>query len=193
MGIACALIRLSDETIEALLRDPRQIFSFLGYDEAPAPSSGGFLARLFGKRPEQPAPASPQMEVHDEDDESDVDKAWNGIHYLLTGEVEETAHPLGFLVSGGQPIGKEDVGYGPARAFSSTKLAAICDQLAPLSRETLHTRYQPKEMDRAGVYPEIWARDGDDGFEYLFSNFEQMREFFQEARRRKWGMLIYFC
>src|ERR1700722_3238791 len=49
----------------------------------------------------------------------DVDKAWHGLHFLLTGTAWEGAPPLDFIVKGGRQIGDVDVGYGPARAFSS--------------------------------------------------------------------------
>ncbi len=122
-----------------------------------------------------------------------MDKAWHGIHYVLTGTADATDHPLGFLVSGGTPIGSEDFGYGPDRAFSSAQLAAITGLLESLDRVTLFARYEPKKMDRAGVYPQFWARDGDDGFDYIFENFERMRAFFIEAQKHQFGLLIFLC
>jgi len=43
----------------------------------------------------------------------DVDKAWHGIHYLLTGQAEGGPRPLSLAVLGGGDFGTED-GYGPA-------------------------------------------------------------------------------
>jgi hypothetical protein len=195
MGIACGFIRLSDSSIATLLEEPRRIHAFMGHDEEPAPSGGGFFARLFG-RP-APPPSGPltgkPLAARQDDGESDVDKAWNAIHYLLTGAVDEADHPLAFLVNGGTPVGKEDVGYGPARVFTSAELSLINKLLEPFDRETLHARYQPREMDRAGVYPKIWARDGEDGFDYIFTNFDSMRTFFSQAEQRQLGMLVFFC
>ena len=55
----------------------------------------------------------------------DIDKAWHGIHYLLTGTAWEGAAPLNFLVAGGRPVGDVDVGYGPARAFSGAEVVGF--------------------------------------------------------------------
>ena len=49
--------------------------------------------------------------------ELDLDKAWHGIHFLLTGSAWEGEEPLCYLLAGGQEVGDEDVGYGPARVL----------------------------------------------------------------------------
>src|SRR5512135_1798793 len=64
----------------------------------------------------------------------DVDKAWNGIHFLLTGDAQHGTPPLGFIV-GGKPLGDIDVGYGPARGFDAAEVRAIADALRPLTRD----------------------------------------------------------
>jgi hypothetical protein len=45
-------------------------------------------------------------------DELEVDKAWHGLHFLLTGSAWEGSFPLNFIVAGGQEVG-DDLGYGP--------------------------------------------------------------------------------
>lgn len=42
-----------------------------------------------------------------------MDKAWHGIHYLLTGTAWEGDPPLNFLVTGGREVGTEEIGIGP--------------------------------------------------------------------------------
>src|SRR5512147_1658720 len=44
----------------------------------------------------------------------DIDKAWQGIHYLLCGDPWEGAPPLSDLVLGGTELGSADYGCGPA-------------------------------------------------------------------------------
>jgi hypothetical protein len=52
----------------------------------------------------------------------DIDKAWHGIHFVLTGEVFDGSEPLVNVVMGGVPIGDEDVGQGWARGLSAKKV-----------------------------------------------------------------------
>lgn len=48
----------------------------------------------------------------------DLDKAWHGVHRLMTGSARPTADVASEAVFGGEPIG-EDLGYGtPARLSS---------------------------------------------------------------------------
>jgi hypothetical protein len=65
-----------------------------------------------------------------------VDKAWHGLHFLLNGDPWSGSPPLDFIV-GGEAIGEVDVGYGPARGFSSAQVAAIHEALAPITWDEL--------------------------------------------------------
>ncbi|MBV9599873.1 MAG: DUF1877 family protein, partial [Chloroflexi bacterium] len=49
----------------------------------------------------------------------DLHKAWHAIHFVLTGSRLGGEAPLNFLVAEGTPVGEVDVGYGPARVFTS--------------------------------------------------------------------------
>src|SRR4051812_22134863 len=62
----------------------------------------------------------------------DIEKSWHGIHYLLTGTRDEGDGPLNFILAGGQEVGDVDVGYGPARAFTSEQVRGIAGALEPI-------------------------------------------------------------
>lgn len=51
----------------------------------------------------------------------DIDKAWHGIHYLLTGSAWEIGEGAGAAVLGGDTIGED----GPARLLSSDTVRAV--------------------------------------------------------------------
>jgi hypothetical protein len=124
----------------------------------------------------------------------DLDKTWHGIHFLLTGEAWSGAPPLDFIVSGGREVGdEEDVGYGPARAFSSAQVAQVAAALDPITPETLRERFDGERMMRAEIYPEIWDRDpaDDDTLGYLVEYFELLKPFIADAARRGLGMFVY--
>jgi hypothetical protein len=194
MGICCAFIRLSDRNIESMIRQPSLVYSLLGMPVESSRPATGFFARLFGRTaPAPPPPTEPATlpDPRESGDEGDVDKTWQAIHSLLTGTAEPIDGLLGFLITGGTTIEGTDVGYGPPRSFTSAQVTSIVSELGALDRDALHRRYRPKEMDDHDVYPQIWARDGDEGFDYIWQHFEDLRSLLAEAHRRKQGLLIY--
>ncbi|HYR09588.1 MAG TPA: YfbM family protein [Longimicrobium sp.] len=202
MGMVCVFRRASDDDLYLLLRHPEWIISYLHGDEeldAPPPArEPGFLARLFGRKvappppPPPPLPAPPARDAREEDDETSVDKAWHGLHYLFTGTAWESAGPAGYLLSGGEPIGDVDVGYGAARAIHSPGVQRFADFLASFDREELLRRYDPSRMKELDIYPKIWDDEGEGGaFDYLWEYFQVLCDFVAEAARRRSGMIIY--
>jgi hypothetical protein len=109
--------------------------------------------------------------------ELDVDKAWHGIHFLLTGSQWEGEPPLDFIVNGGKRIGDEDVGYGPARGFSPSEVKLVAAALSTIGPEQFAGRYNAEALARAKIYPEIWMRDGDEARDYLVTYFDELRDF----------------
>lgn len=125
---------------------------------------------------------------------TDLDKAWHGIHWLLTGSADGGDEPLCYLLAGGDPVGDVDVGYGPARALTSHQVAAWDDALSELSIEELARRFDPKAMLDAKIYPEIWARSisgQEDTLDYLLQAYFGLRDFVAAARKERSGLLVY--
>jgi hypothetical protein len=125
--------------------------------------------------------------------ELDIDKAWHGLHFLFTGTESGGEPPLDFLVSGGQEVGEEDVGYGPARAFTSAEVKQIALALEALSSEALRARFAPARMQELDIYPRIWDRppEEDDTLGYLLSYFEELRAFTLRLAAGGQGMLVW--
>jgi hypothetical protein len=123
----------------------------------------------------------------------DIEKAWHGIHFLLTGSDWGGEEPLNFLVSGGVKVGDEDVGYGPARAFTSARVREIDAALARISAQDLRARYDAQKLDREGIYPHIWDRPDEEqsNREDLAIRYEQVRQFVATLARDGLGMLVY--
>src|SRR5581483_8450775 len=128
----------------------------------------GLLARLLGRRPSK---AAPQVEWSPPPagEEIDLDKAWHGIHFLLTDTDWEGDEPLCYLLTGGTEVGSVDVGYGPARALSSAQVKRFAEAVSGLTVDALRSRFDPARMMSLDIYPTIWDRDPaeDDTFGYL--------------------------
>jgi hypothetical protein len=178
-----------DDDIGAMLERPARVVRLL-YDEAPV-ESGGLLGRLMGRSGS--SPEEDEWRPTAAGEELDVDKAWHGIHFLLTGTAWAGDPPLDFIVQGGREIGNIDVGYGPARAFSSSDVRDLAEAVAPIEPEVLRDRFDPEQMMAQGVYPEIWDRDpaDDDTLGYLLEYFGDLRAFVRRRAERGEGMLIY--
>jgi hypothetical protein len=114
----------------------------------------------------------------------DLDKAWHGIHYLLTGEAEGGVLPLSLTVFGGAEFGPE-VGYGPARFLTAAQAAQVAHALDTISVDSLRARFDPKDMEKKQIYPDvIWIRDDADALDYLLENYQQLIIFYREAASR---------
>jgi hypothetical protein len=117
----------------------------------------------------------------------DVDKAWHGIHYLLSSSVWEGEGPLADVVLRGTEIGG-DVGYGPARYLTPQQVQAVAEALADLPTDYLERRYNREELARAEIYPEIWD-EGEGALEYLQHWYESLRKYYLDAASKRNAML----
>jgi hypothetical protein len=110
-----------------------------------------------------------------------IDKAWHGLHFLLTGDAESTAGEPGPAVIGGTEIGADE-GYGPARYFEPAEVAALA---AALNREGVENeiaaRYDPARMTELSIYPGGWEDDEEDEREWLLDAFREVRAFYRDA------------
>jgi hypothetical protein len=115
-----------------------------------------------------------------------LDKAWNGLGYLLGGLCEED--PLG-----GKPVRGVDTGYGPPGLLSPDEVQTCARELAAIDEEALRSAYNPKGMMAEDVYPTVWDREDerDSNLAWLLETFRNVREFYQEAARQG-NAVMYF-
>jgi hypothetical protein len=167
MGMICCLIEVDEAKIKELLADPESIRDFLGAGEE-------------------------EEEEEKEFGGIDLDKAWHGIQFLLTGSAWEGEEPLCYLVKGGEEIG--DVRYGPARALRPIQIEAWANALSAISIDDLRERYDPEAMINAKIYPGRWGPATEKGgvSKYLLEGYECLRYFLEQTKNAKKGAIIYF-
>lgn len=113
MGMTLGLAVVSDETIARLHEYPPLVWQVVAPNdpeaaaEAAAPRRPGLLARLFGRPAPPSKPVPPLVLGKGEGEGVDLDKAWHGLHYLLTGTAWEGEPPLNVLAAGGREVGTE--------------------------------------------------------------------------------------
>lgn len=125
--------------------------------------------------------------------EFDADKAWHAIHFLLTGTAWGGQPPLGFILRGGTQLGEDDIGRGPARAFSAPEVRSIADALEALPSVELAGRFDARALAAADIYPEIWhgAPGVDDPRAFVLEYYDALRSFVIDAAQRGEALLVY--
>ncbi len=201
MSMCLSVAASSDANLDRVLDDPPLIWAVVAPDEPgmleaarAAQRKPSLLSRLFGGRQRREMPGTAGLEPAATGfTNADLDKAWHGIHYLLTGTAWAGEPPLDFLVAGGRAVGDIDVGYGPARVLMAAETARVCDALRAVTDGELRARFDPADMLAKEIYPEIWGRpiEHDDTLGYLMEYVQVLRRFLEQAVARKLGLVIY--
>jgi hypothetical protein len=113
----------------------------------------------------------------------DIDKSWDGIIFLLTGQNFTNAdHPLLQVLFSGQIIDAEqDLGYGPAQYLTPEQVADLNNQISKITVEELRQKYDSEKMTELEVYPTVWGDE--ESFEYLSDNFLQVQQLYSDATK----------
>lgn len=122
----------------------------------------------------------------------DVDKAWHAIHYLLNGSAWEGELPRFNAVLGGEPIGDDDLGYGPVRFLTADEVRDVADALEDVPVFVLLESFDPEALNEAEIYPEAWKGD-DQERDYISGHYTELVGFFRTAARAGDAMLLYLC
>ncbi|MGY5253201.1 YfbM family protein [Sphingobacterium spiritivorum] len=122
----------------------------------------------------------------------DIDKSWDGIIFLLTGQSLATAkHNLVRILFSGQIIDEEqDLGYGPAHYLTAEQVAELNGEISTITIADLKQRFNPERMNELEVYPIIWD-EGDDAFDYLADGFLTLQNVFAEATKNKEAIITF--
>ena len=118
-----------------------------------------------------------------------LEKAWHGLHFLLTGSAGESGVPLGFLLEGGQEVGEDD-GYGAPRLFQPGEVQQINTALAPISDDELWGRFDPELMEAESIYPGIWDEEEEELRDEYLSYFHELKKVVAQAGEGGMGLLV---
>jgi hypothetical protein len=153
MGMSGCFAPVTAAQLEALRRDPDSIEAFLYPDDGESEAEGVI----------------------------DVDKAWQGLHDLLTGTADQGERPRSLAIFGGEEFGPE-IGIGPVRFLTPAQVRDVSAALADFSEAELRANFNPRDMAAQKIYPDIiWVRDGEEALDYLLENFEPLAEFYAAA------------
>lgn len=117
-----------------------------------------------------------------------LEKAWHGLHFLLTGEAWEGEGPLAFLLAGGEQLGDDE--DSPVRWFTPEETIVIQQSLANVSDEELWARFNPGEMEDQGIYPGIWDEAEEDLKDEYLTYFHELQRIVAAAARGGQGLVV---
>jgi Domain of unknown function (DUF1877) len=119
-----------------------------------------------------------------------IEKEWQAIHYLLTGEIEfdesQVAPPLSNLVLGGTPTQFEAT-YGYVRYLSPEEVKEMNQALQQVSRDELRARFNARGNQEIYAQEDEW---GEESWEFLLGVKETTTRFFEEASANDQMILI---
>ena len=208
MGVTGNFLAVPDEDIRAVLERPQRVTRLLyGDNEAetdiwdtghpnvhvvtilPRSVHRGFRAvrSLLGRIQQQTSEADPWRPSTDRE-ELYVDKAWQGIHFLLTGNAMGGEPPLNFIVGGGTWTGDVETG---AHALMNEDVVRLAEALESVPPDQLAHRFDPEKMMELEVYPETWDRDPEEeSVGYLISYYTDLRDFVRRTADRGFGLIV---
>ncbi|GAB2982065.1 YfbM family protein [Mucilaginibacter puniceus] len=122
----------------------------------------------------------------------DIDKAWEGVIFLLTGQcLADADHPLLAVLFSGQVIDNDqDLGYGPAHYLTPEQVVELNNQISQITVTDLKQRFEPVRMIELGIYPEIWD-DSPETFEYLNEYFSIVQQVYKEASHKNQAIISF--
>ena len=122
-----------------------------------------------------------------------LEKAWNGVHYLLTDTAEPGPELRSQAVLGGVELGDDPEGfsgYGPARYFRAAHVHELSEELRrPEVESAAAARFDPAKMSQLQIYPG-WRAGGQDK-EWLMDALQRLRDFYLNAAAQ--GRAIITC
>ncbi|MDH4203038.1 MAG: YfbM family protein [Phycisphaerae bacterium] len=193
MSMICVFSTISDESIELVRKHPLLIMKWFCSEEEftefieHEQSKLGFFEKLFTKKAKPLPDYSP---TGNESIQYDIDKAWFGIYFLLTGTTGVGKPPLNFLIIGGQEVKGCDIGYEPGRMFTSMQVKEIDEALQAISREEFESRFDPAKMMEEDIYPNIWDRPKEESLEYISENFVGLKKYIHRTAEQNMGMIV---
>ena len=204
MGMTGGLVRASDADIQRLRADPSSLPSFIDGDAWAPPVRRvqpkgilGFLLRLTPITIEEVDPdATPPegAQLGRPESHLDLDKAWQPLHFLLTGTAWEGDEPGCYLIRGGEElIEDDDLGYSSIRALTPDQITRFDEFLSTLSHDMLRQRFDRDRMVALEIYsmPRSRAAGLRDEMPYLLEAFDALRSFAATTAQRNDGAIAY--
>jgi hypothetical protein len=202
------LVRASLEEIGRLREHPSELPEFLDCGIWAPPNrevrSKGILGwllrltpvRIYENDPDAVPP--PGAENSDIRPNIDLDKAWESLHFLLTGTAAEGEEPACYLARGGEELVEElddeQSGYSSIRVLTPERVAAFDRYLSSLTIDELRRRFDVNRMVELRISSKRRSRKAPadvDMLDHLVQAFEDLRTCVRETAASGAGAIAY--
>ncbi|WP_061217963.1 YfbM family protein [Leptospira weilii] len=164
MSMIGSFLMVTESTLQDYIQDPEKLVEL-----------------LYGEGKEDPRTPDPHL---------DVDKTWQMIHFLLTGDPYEGKHPERNVIFGEKVLSDEvDVGYGPATFLTAAEVKEVHLFLKGLSAEELWSRFDREALRKVDVYGD-WTGDEEDR-EYVTDYYLDLVDFYARAAENNLCVIQY--
>ena len=132
-------------------------------------------------------------ELQEECAVTDIDKMWDGLHFLLTGvsatePIEDNA--LSEAVVGKEVFSdEEDADF--IACTNPEDIEVIVQALEAFDISKAVEDFEPEKFAKKDIYPNIWMREEKEGLqEELRGAFEQLKDFYNMALEQGKGVVV---
>jgi hypothetical protein len=209
MGMTGGLVRASLEEVARLRQHPSELPAFLDCGIWAPPNREvrpkgilGWLLRLTPVRVYENDPDAvppPGAENGAIRPHVDLDKAWEPLHFLLTGTALEGEEPACYLARGGEELVEalddEESVYSSIRVLTPEQVAAFDRHLSSLTTDELKRRFDVERMVELRIYSRRRGAKmpaNDDGtLDHLIEAFEDLHAFVRETAASGAGAIAY--
>ena len=177
MGMYCTLMQVAEDELEQIRSDPEALSSLLQSEGAASAPPTSRAAPPGSSSLPTPAVRLVSLE-----------KMWQGLHFLLTGEPFGGTPPLALAILGGHPLDEQDEGSN--LVLGPPEVQAVATALSALTHEELDRRFDPAQFAAEDIYPAVWDEDREELLSELLEYFDQLVAFYQDAARCGSAVLI---
>lgn len=182
MGMTCYLVAVSNIDLPIIAADPAILLG-LGEEK----QNPDLVARVGVKLPGKDwQPTLPPKTLY-------VDKAWDGMNFLLTKAGGDTDFPYSFITEGGTEIDTDSFGHGPPRTFNPEEVKEIARAFKDLDLDTFYDETEPEELAEADVYPNIWHEPKAECLHYIMDHLTELKTFVLDAADKNLALVVYLA
>ena len=133
-----------------------------------------------------------ELSENEQCDICDIDKMWDGLHFLLTGN--SASEPIENNKLSEAVVGTgifDENGDDFLTYIKSEELTAIIGAMENIDINELLDKYNMDDFKNAKIYPNIWEKeDENDIHDELVFCFESMLDFYKKCNKKNMNIII---
>ena len=133
-----------------------------------------------------------RLSENEECDICDVDKMWDGLHFLLTGKSASEPlenNKLSEAVIGTSVLGEDKDDF--LAYIKAEELPSIIEAMEKIDIDELANKYSMDDFKNAQIYPNIWKKEDEANiYNELIFCFEGMLDFYKKCSKKNMNIIV---